>query len=215
MMSRIHKALSRLGCHKCASRFGDDEGGSSSGGGTGSNNNNKAAKYKAPPEQKSKEQNPSPLTTRQAFSLRQSWKAIMRNEVDFGTEMFLLLFRTDPEIQPMFDSFKHITSEEDFHNNEEWENFVTDVMVTLDDVITRIDDYAFVKKHLARVGATHIKFAGFRQSKFVAVRDTFLESVRLTLGDRYTDNIQNIYTIFINFILESIVEGMEAALRSQ
>ena len=47
------------------------------------------------------------------------------------------------------------------------------------------------------------------------IRDPFLEAVRVTLGDRYTENMQNIYTIAITFILQSLVEGIEDALNSQ
>jgi hypothetical protein len=33
----------------------------------------------------------------------------------------------------------------------------------------------------------------------------------MTLGDRYTDNIENIYKVSINLVIETLVEGYEKA----
>ena len=35
--------------------------------------------------------------------------------------------------------------------------------------------------------------------------------MRLTLGDRYTDNMDNIYRITIKFLIETVVRGYELA----
>lgn len=39
------------------------------------------------------------------------------------------------------------------------------------------------------------------------VRQPFLEAVKITLGDRYTPYIENVYTLTIDFIIDSLVEG--------
>lgn len=39
------------------------------------------------------------------------------------------------------------------------------------------------------------------------VRQPFLEAVKITLGDRYTPYMENVYTLTIDFILDSLVEG--------
>ena len=41
------------------------------------------------------------------------------------------------------------------------------------------------------------------------IKGPFLESVKMTLGDRYTDNIENIYQVSINLIIETLIEGYE------
>ena len=40
----------------------------------------------------------------------------------------------------------------------------------------------------------------------------FLEAVKITLGDRYTDNMDTIYKITIKFILETFVKSYGDAL---
>lgn len=49
------------------------------------------------------------------------------------------------------------------------------------------------------------------RSLFQLIEKPFLEAVKLTLGDRYTDNIENIYNTTIHFILETLVEGFAMA----
>ncbi|XP_005092316.1 neuroglobin isoform X2 [Aplysia californica] len=198
--------LSRLGCRKCASFFQHDN-----------DNNNKTEKSFSELDVKTKEEegdskNKCCLSTRQVFSLKQSWKAIMRDDVGFGIEMFIRLFKTSSHLQTMFQGFKDIRSDDELRSNEALEYHATLVMTTLDDAITHIDNYDFVKQLLSKTGASHVKFAGFKSTNFLAIKEPFLEAVRVTLGDRYTENMQNIYTIAIIFILETLKQGMEEAL---
>ncbi|GLH07507.1 Cytoglobin-1-like protein [Gryllus bimaculatus] len=37
----------------------------------------------------------------------------------------------------------------------------------------------------------------------------FLQAVSTTLGDRYTENVENIYKITIKFIIEAVIRGFE------
>ena len=47
------------------------------------------------------------------------------------------------------------------------------------------------------------------------IRGPFLESVKMTLGDRYTDNIEAIYQVTVNLIIETLIEGYEAGMKKQ
>jgi hypothetical protein len=37
----------------------------------------------------------------------------------------------------------------------------------------------------------------------------------MTLGDRYTDNIEAIYQVTVNLIIETLIEGYEAGMKKQ
>ena len=41
------------------------------------------------------------------------------------------------------------------------------------------------------------------------IETPFLEAVKETLEDRYTENMENIYKIIIKFILQTLVDGYE------
>ncbi|BFZ07378.1 hypothetical protein BsWGS_10417 [Bradybaena similaris] len=155
------------------------------------------------------------LTQKQVFSFKQSWKGIKRRMEDTGVEMFVRLFKTNASLQKMFQGFKDIRSDDDLRSNEALEYHATLVMTTLDDAITHIDNYDYVRQLLQKTGASHVKFTGFQPDNFMAIKEPFLEAVKVTLGDRYTENMQNIYTIAITFILQSLVGGIQEALAKE
>ncbi len=43
------------------------------------------------------------------------------------------------------------------------------------------------------------------------IESPFLEAVKTTLGDRYTENVENIYKITIKLIIESLVNGYNSS----
>lgn len=43
------------------------------------------------------------------------------------------------------------------------------------------------------------------------IETPFLEAVQMTLGDRYTQNVENIYKITIKFIIETLIKGFDNA----
>ncbi|GFO17095.1 neuroglobin [Plakobranchus ocellatus] len=155
------------------------------------------------------------LSHRQVFSLKQSWKGIKRKMEETGVEMFVRLFKTNSDLQTLFQGFKHIQSDDELRSNEALEYHATLVMTTLDDAITHIDNYEFVRQLLHKTGASHIKFEGFHPDNFMQMREPFLEAVRVTLGDRYTENMQTIYTIAITFILQQLIDGIKEAMQAK
>uniref|UniRef100_A0A0B7AIV7 Globin n=1 Tax=Arion vulgaris TaxID=1028688 RepID=A0A0B7AIV7_9EUPU len=169
----MQSILKRLGCNRCIGN--QDES---------TDNNNRGKKFSELGDSKNKEDSNTPskngLNTRQAFSLRQSWKAIMRDDVAFGIEMFMRLFKTNASLQTMFQGFKDINSDDELRSNEALEYHATLVMTTLDDAITHIDNYDFVRQLLQKTGASHVKFAGFKPDNFMAIKGPFLEAVKVT-----------------------------------
>lgn len=43
------------------------------------------------------------------------------------------------------------------------------------------------------------------------IEKPFLEAVKMTLGDRYTENVEAIYKITIKFIIETLIKGYDNA----
>ena len=44
---------------------------------------------------------------------------------------------------------------------------------------------------------------------FQRIEEPFLEAVKLTLSDRYTDNMDAIYRLLIKFILETMINALK------
>lgn len=156
-----------------------------------------------------------PLTQRDIFRLSSSWKAIHRNLEETGVEMFVRLFKSNAELKTMFHAFKDLDSEDAMRSNEALENHATLVMTTLDDAFTHIDNFDYVSEVLKKTGGTHVRFEGFKQDNFMKIREPFLEAVKITLGDRYTENMESIYKVAITYILQTLCDGMEEAINKQ
>lgn len=148
-----------------------------------------------------------PLDARQVFKLKQSWKGIKRNMEETGMEMFIRLFKSNAYLIKIFKDFKQLETEDEMRANESLEKHATFVMTTLDEAISNIDNYDFVKDLLTRTGCSHQRFSEFQKDNFLKIRQPFLDAVKITLGDRYTDYMENVYTLTINFILQGLMDG--------
>ncbi|KAK4318389.1 hypothetical protein Pmani_010606 [Petrolisthes manimaculis] len=84
-------------------------------------------------------------------------------------------------------------------------------MNSIDEGIKAMDNVDCFFDLLHQIGASHRKIPGFKKEYFWKIEHPFLEAVRLTLGDRYTDNMDNIYRITIKFLIETVVSGYETA----
>uniref|UniRef100_T1JFM7 Globin domain-containing protein n=1 Tax=Strigamia maritima TaxID=126957 RepID=T1JFM7_STRMM len=82
-------------------------------------------------------------------------------------------------------------------------------MTTLDESIQALENVDAFTAYLHQVGRSHTRVPGYKKEYFWRIQKPFLEAVSETLGDRYTENMETIYTVTIQFILETLVKGFE------
>ncbi|KAK6182326.1 hypothetical protein SNE40_010037 [Patella caerulea] len=150
-----------------------------------------------------------PLSALQVFKLKKSWKGIKRSLEPTGIEMFVRMFKANQGLQSLFSSFKDLKTSDELRVNEALEKHAGIVMGVLDECISNIDNVDYILDILTKTGASHKNFSGFTAEFFWEIETPFLESVKLTLGDRYTDNMDSIYKITIKLILENLVKGIK------
>ncbi|KAI4463446.1 hypothetical protein MML48_4g00011529 [Holotrichia oblita] len=127
----------------------------------------------------------------------------------------------------MFAKFKELKTKEDQANSLELHEHATTVMKTLDEGIKGLDNLDAFFEYLHHVGASHRRIPGFKVDYFwihytnlnffshlQKIESPFLEAVKQTLGDRYTENVENIYNITIKFIIKTLIEGFDNANKS-
>ncbi|XP_046381361.1 globin-5-like [Haliotis rufescens] len=153
-----------------------------------------------------------PLSALQVFKLKKSWKGIKRCMEATGVEMFIRLFKANGDLKQLFSSFRDLTNDDDLRVNENLEKHATLVMGIFDEAISNVDNVDYTLDVLQRAGGKHTRFPGFQPDLFVWMEQPFLEAVKQTLGDRYTDNMDVIYKITIKFILDNMVKGNKNAL---
>lgn len=152
-----------------------------------------------------------PLTAKQKYSMLASWKGISRAMESTGVYMFLKLFEEHAELLGLFEKFRELRTKEDQVNSLELAEHANTVMNTLDEGIKGLDNLDAFFDYLHQVGASHRKIPGFKVDYFWKIEKPFLDAVKTTLGDRYTENVEAIYNITIKFIIETLITGFNNA----
>ncbi|XP_075232948.1 neuroglobin-like [Lycorma delicatula] len=148
-----------------------------------------------------------PLTAKQKYSMLASWKGISRAMEQTGVYMFIKLFEEHEELLNLFTKFRELKTRDEQANSMELQEHANKVMTTLDEGIKELDDLDNFFHYLTNVGASHKKIPGFKSEYFWKIEQPFLEAVKMTLGDRYTENVENIYKVTIKLIIETLEKG--------
>ncbi|MCP9262802.1 hypothetical protein DINM_005664 [Dirofilaria immitis] len=133
-----------------------------------------------------------PLTRKQKFVLIKNWKGIERDVTNAGIEMFLKMLTEHPEYYEFF-KFRNIANiaKENQVNDERLSAHGAAVMKFIGKAISQIEN-ADVFLHYSRI---------------TEMENPFLYSVKLILGERYTDNMDAIYKTVIQLILQRMEEA--------
>lgn len=153
-----------------------------------------------------------PLTAKQKYGMIASWKGIARAMGPTGVYMFIKLFEEHQELLQLFSKFRELKTKEAQANSMELAEHATKVMNTLDEGIKQLDNVDTFFQFLTQIGASHKKVPGFKSEYFWKIETPFLEAVKTTLGDRYTENIENIYKITIKLIIQTLADGYNNAV---
>lgn len=150
-----------------------------------------------------------PLTAKQCFCISKSWKGIARAMEPTGINMFVKLFQDNEDLLDLFEKFQSLKITESKFESMELAQHASIVMTTLDESIRSLDNVDYLLDYLHSVGKLHHKIPGFHREYFWRIEKPFLAAVQETLGDRYTENMENIYKITIHFILETVIVGYD------
>jgi len=115
----------------------------------------------------------------------------------------------------MFAKFQKLKTRDEQASSEELAEHAVSVMSTLDEGIRSIDNMDNFHLFLTQIGQSHCKIEGFQKEFFWKIRNPFLEAVKMTLGDRYTENIESIYQVSINLVIETLIEGFEKGMQQR
>ncbi|KAJ9576492.1 hypothetical protein L9F63_006705, partial [Diploptera punctata] len=126
-----------------------------------------------------------------------------------GLEIARKLFEEHHELLNLFEKFRELKTRDQQANSMELQEHANTVMETLDEGIKGLDNLDSFFEFLTQVGASHHRIPGFKPEYFWKIEKPFLEAVKMTLEDRYTENVENIYKVTIKFIIETLVRGYE------
>ncbi|XP_048483331.1 neuroglobin-1 [Plutella xylostella] len=152
-----------------------------------------------------------PLTPRQVYLMLASWKGIARAMEPTGVHLFIKLFEENEELIGLFERFETLKTHELRQHSAELAEHATKVMHTLDAGLRSLGDAEVFDASVRAVGASHTRIPGFKAHYFWRVEAPFLAAARATLGDRYSDNVRDIYTAAIRHVVATLVRGFTDA----
>lgn len=125
--------------------------------------------------------------------------------------MLMRLFEENEELVQMFSRFLDLKSKEERFDMVELGKHAEKVMAALDEGIRGLDNMDDFLTCLHQVGATHTKIPDFNPQYFWKIEQPFLEAVKRTLEDRYSENVESTYKVTIKFIIETLIDGFDKA----
>jgi hypothetical protein len=115
------------------------------------------------------------------------------------------MFEKNEGLKQHFGKFKNMDNATLFKSDALLEH-ASNVMEFLDVTVTELDNADSTHDKLKNMGLSHKK-RGIPEEALTEMRDPFLKAVDQTLGDRFTDRIRNIYEIFIDYVIKTLIEG--------
>ncbi|KAM3717963.1 Neuroglobin [Dirofilaria immitis] len=154
-----------------------------------------------------------PLTHKQKYVLTKNWKGIDREVSEAGVEMFLKMLSLHPEYYKLFPFAGIATSSDEKKRMDECLiKHGESVMKFLGQAISNIENSDKFFELIEENGRYHAHKKYFKPEMFWVMEEPFLYSVKLILGDRYTDNMQSIYKTVISIILSGLEKGCQLEL---
>uniref|UniRef100_A0A0R3RM84 GLOBIN domain-containing protein n=1 Tax=Elaeophora elaphi TaxID=1147741 RepID=A0A0R3RM84_9BILA len=158
-----------------------------------------------------------PLTQKQKYVLTKNWKGIDREVSAAGVEMFLKMLSLHPEYYKMFPFHGIATSTEEKQRMDEClrahgESVMKFIGQVISDYFSNIGNAEKFFELINQNGRQHAHKKFFKPELFWVMEEPFLYSVKLILGERYTDNMHSIYKKVIAIILSELEKGCASEL---
>uniref|UniRef100_A0A915PTF1 Globin family profile domain-containing protein n=1 Tax=Setaria digitata TaxID=48799 RepID=A0A915PTF1_9BILA len=156
-----------------------------------------------------------PLTQKQKYVLTKNWKGIDREVCAAGVEMFLKMLSLHPEYYKLFPFHTIATSSEEKQRMDDClRAHAESVMKFFGHTIANIGNTEKFFELLNENGRSHAHKKYFKPEMFWVMEEPFLYSVKLILGERYTDNMDSIYKTLITIMLTEMEKGCELEIKS-
>uniref|UniRef100_A0A5S6Q4F6 GLOBIN domain-containing protein n=1 Tax=Trichuris muris TaxID=70415 RepID=A0A5S6Q4F6_TRIMR len=152
-----------------------------------------------------------PLSPKQCFLLIQNWRAISRRIAETGTRMFITLFRNNAELLTFFPNVQ--MDDPSSYNLENLKYHAERVMGVLDQAVHLVGEADSFFNLLNVYAEYHAKKAKFQPTFFLKICPALKEAIKETLGDSYTENMANIYEVFFDLVIRTLVADCEAAIQ--
>eukprot|EP00092_Neocalanus_flemingeri_P093546 GFUD01118899.1.p1 GENE.GFUD01118899.1~~GFUD01118899.1.p1 ORF type:complete len:179 (+),score=51.20 GFUD01118899.1:248-784(+) len=147
------------------------------------------------------------LSKKQRFLLKGSWKGVSREFESTGVLWLVELFTTHPPTRACFTQFSLLGLDGELQECEEFRQHAEQVMERIDNALFSMEDPDTMKSILLETGAYHRRVVGFRPEMFQFAEEPLLNALRCTLDERYTPQMEVIYSVIVQFMTQTLIEG--------
>jgi len=151
------------------------------------------------------------LTKRQRFLLKGSWKGVSRELQATGVRLFIQMFQSHPDTLQIFPQFEGLTCPEEQKKSEVFQDHSSKVMERIDEALANVENPDILSAILMETGAYHKKIPGFKPEMFSYAEEPLLDSLRVTLDERYTPQMDVIYHVIAKYIIQTLIDGYNGA----
>ncbi|XP_041351045.1 neuroglobin-like [Gigantopelta aegis] len=151
------------------------------------------------------------LTPRQISLVQETWHQINDDLPKLGLLIFLKFFQTEPEMKSLFPKIIKMNESNQLEwdiDNEMLTKHAVTVLEGLGAAVENLDDSDFLNSVLISIGQTHVK-RNVKPQMLKKLWPSLQHGLRVTLGDRYTKEVNESWKRVYQYIGIQMRKGME------
>ncbi|KAK4329111.1 hypothetical protein Pmani_000522 [Petrolisthes manimaculis] len=160
-------------------------------------------------EEEEREDNNTPpptLTPEQKQLIKTTWTLIEASVAKVGVVLFMGLFETHPDVQQVFTPFRGLQMEQ-VKQSKELRAHALRVMGFVEKAVRRLDQPEKLVRMIQECGRNHCHY-GAQPDQVQHVVPQFLQAVQPTLGEEWTEDVEEAWSVLLNNLTFIMKEAM-------
>ncbi|KAK3093094.1 hypothetical protein FSP39_010999 [Pinctada imbricata] len=143
---------------------------------------------------------------RQIFSIRNAWKTVARSLEDTAKDHLIRFLARCPNYKESFSGIGNLNTEEEMRESLEFETHAVNLFGLFDDVISNLENVDAALSDIHDAAQSSL----MSEALVKDMEETFYETLRTVLDDRFTDALKENYTLLYSFITTEIQKACGA-----
>ena len=153
---------------------------------------------------------PGAISTEEKIIIKRQWKVLSADIKRTGTDVFLEIFKLNPDIKLLF-PFRNIDDKE-LMTNAQFKAHGIRFMQAIGAAVENMDELeTAMTEPIVALGKQHIKFQGFQPVYFEIFCDAISTVWRKVLGVRFTPACAEAWKHVLVFIMDNLKQGYQLA----
>ncbi|KAJ9590154.1 hypothetical protein L9F63_016739 [Diploptera punctata] len=147
------------------------------------------------------------LTPRECQTVQYTWSLVYQNSKPAGVQLFIELFRTHPEYQSMFPSFRGVALSQ-LEKSKKLEAHATNVMSSIATLVDNLGDVECLVELARKIGENHGR-RKLKQQAFIDVKILLMRILKQNLGSKLTPLGEEAWSKTLDLANKFIFQGLQ------